>query len=336
MQPLIDLADAGDWEGAHHALRQLLAARLAHRARRERGRAGVPGPAVQPRGPLPLLAGGVVHPLAPRHLRRPRVHRRRGIHAARGVRAAAPPRHPARRGGHRHRPARRTASPSTTATASARACRVDRRRVHRDGARSSGWATSRPPGSTSRKAFNLRNVYYGRAHKIFLSFSRRWWVDEGITHGAIDHGPAPSARSSTRRPARTRAASGACSSAPMPGSRTRCRGATCPSTSGSPRRSRTSPRSIRPRGDTFETGYALRLGARPVGGRHRSAVPALRDVAARPTTTWSGRWAGCGSPTTPATGWVVAGSRASLAAAIKNAYAIHTGMRDELPVAPDA
>jgi len=26
----------------------------------------------------------------------------------------------------------------------------------------------------------------------------------------------------------------------------------------------------------------------------------------------------------------------SLAAAIKNAYAIHVGMRDELPVAPDA
>jgi monoamine oxidase len=34
------------------------------------------------------------------------------------------------------------------------------------------------------KAFTLRNVYYGRAHKIFMQFSRRWWVDDyAITHG---------------------------------------------------------------------------------------------------------------------------------------------------------
>ena len=26
------------------------------------------------------------------------------------------------------------------------------------------------------KAFTIRNVYYGRAHKIFMQFSRRWWV----------------------------------------------------------------------------------------------------------------------------------------------------------------
>jgi monoamine oxidase len=34
------------------------------------------------------------------------------------------------------------------------------------------------------KWFTIRNVYYGRAHKIFMQFSRRWWVDDyDITHG---------------------------------------------------------------------------------------------------------------------------------------------------------
>jgi monoamine oxidase len=34
------------------------------------------------------------------------------------------------------------------------------------------------------KWFTIRNVYYGRAHKIFMQFSRRWWKDDY----AIDHG----------------------------------------------------------------------------------------------------------------------------------------------------
>ena len=34
------------------------------------------------------------------------------------------------------------------------------------------------------KWFTIRNVYYGRAHKIFMQFSRPWWAqDYGITHG---------------------------------------------------------------------------------------------------------------------------------------------------------
>lgn len=34
------------------------------------------------------------------------------------------------------------------------------------------------------KRFTMRNVYYGRAHKIFMQFSRKWWVTEyQITHG---------------------------------------------------------------------------------------------------------------------------------------------------------
>jgi len=34
------------------------------------------------------------------------------------------------------------------------------------------------------KWFTIRNVYYGRAHKIFMQFSRRWWEqDYAISHG---------------------------------------------------------------------------------------------------------------------------------------------------------
>jgi monoamine oxidase len=40
-------------------------------------------------------------------------------------------------------------------------------------------------GLDSTKWLAIRNVYYGRAHKIFMQFSRRWWQDDyGITHGA--------------------------------------------------------------------------------------------------------------------------------------------------------
>jgi len=34
------------------------------------------------------------------------------------------------------------------------------------------------------KWFTIRNTYYGRAHKIFMQFSRRWWRDDyAISHG---------------------------------------------------------------------------------------------------------------------------------------------------------
>jgi len=34
------------------------------------------------------------------------------------------------------------------------------------------------------KWYTIRNVYYGRAHKIFMQFSRKWWADDyQITHG---------------------------------------------------------------------------------------------------------------------------------------------------------
>lgn len=38
-------------------------------------------------------------------------------------------------------------------------------------------------GLDAEKRFAIRNVYYGRAHKIIMQFARRWWEDEGITHG---------------------------------------------------------------------------------------------------------------------------------------------------------
>lgn len=39
-------------------------------------------------------------------------------------------------------------------------------------------------GLDVEKWFSIRNVYYGRAHKIFMQFSRRWWADDyQITHG---------------------------------------------------------------------------------------------------------------------------------------------------------
>ena len=39
-------------------------------------------------------------------------------------------------------------------------------------------------GLDVEKWFTIRNVYYGRAHKIFMQFSRRWWVEDY----AIEHG----------------------------------------------------------------------------------------------------------------------------------------------------
>ena len=39
-------------------------------------------------------------------------------------------------------------------------------------------------GLDIEKWFSIRNVYYGRAHKIFMQFNRRWWEDDyAITHG---------------------------------------------------------------------------------------------------------------------------------------------------------
>jgi monoamine oxidase len=40
-------------------------------------------------------------------------------------------------------------------------------------------------GLDTDKWFTIRNVYYGRAHKIFMQFSKKWWqTDYDITHGS--------------------------------------------------------------------------------------------------------------------------------------------------------
>ncbi|MFM7267828.1 MAG: flavin monoamine oxidase family protein, partial [Cyanobium sp.] len=39
-------------------------------------------------------------------------------------------------------------------------------------------------GVDPAKSYAIRNCYYGRAHKIFMQFRRRWWEsEEGISHG---------------------------------------------------------------------------------------------------------------------------------------------------------
>jgi monoamine oxidase len=39
-------------------------------------------------------------------------------------------------------------------------------------------------GLDTDKWYTIRNVYYGRAHKIFMQFNRRWWAEDyAITHG---------------------------------------------------------------------------------------------------------------------------------------------------------
>lgn len=39
-------------------------------------------------------------------------------------------------------------------------------------------------GMDTYKSYAIRNAYYGRAHKIFMQFSRRWWEEDyGITSG---------------------------------------------------------------------------------------------------------------------------------------------------------
>ncbi|MET0773838.1 MAG: FAD-dependent oxidoreductase [Candidatus Limnocylindrales bacterium] len=189
-------------------------------------------------------------------------------------------------------------------------------------------------GLDVRKVFNLRNVYYGRAHKIFLSFNRRWWVDEGITHGAsitdlpirqVVYTPAGQDPSGQRG---VLIGSYAWEQDSM-------------SWSNLTEHERISQAledlaKIHPVArDTFETGYAYDWALDPWAG---GIGPLFRpfemrgeayDDVVRPV----GRlWFANDACDRVGRRWI----EGSLAAAIKNAYAIHAGMRDELPVAPDA
>ena len=215
------------------------------------------GPAVQPRGPLPLLARRVVRPLARRRLRRPRVHRRRRGHA-------------------RRTPSRPLLLDDTRLGAEVHAIEQRRRRRRRPLPRRGRDAERRSTadecivtvpfvllrhmeitGLDVEKWFTIRNVYYGRAHKIFMQFSRRWWVEDYADHPRRHgHRPRDPERRLHARPGRTRRSARACSSPPTPGSRTRWRTACSTSRSASPQALEDLAKIHPRRAETFEFGIS--------------------------------------------------------------------------------
>ena len=203
------------------------------------------GAAVQPRGPVPLLAGGVVHPLARGRVRRPRVHRCRRRHAAGRLRAR--PSSPTRASARRSTPSSRarTASSCATATPSGREGVVAARRVHPDGA-------VRAPATHGDRAASTSSKWFDRPERVLrprpqdLHAVQPPVVGRGLRHHPRGHCHGP------RDPERGLHAGG-----PGPGDRqgrdhrvlrlgAGLHGVLACSTSasGSPRRSRTWPRSI--------------------------------------------------------------------------------------------
>jgi monoamine oxidase len=184
------------------------------------------------------------------------------------------------------------------------------------------------------KEFNLRNVYYGRAHKIFLQFRRRWWDDEQITHGAsitdlairqVVYTPAGQDPSGQRG---VLISSYAWEQDSMTWSMMTEQDRITEALEDLAK--------IHPAvGDTFETGYAHDWaldewagGIGPLFRPFEMSSEAYDDVI-RPV----GRlWFANDACDRVGRRWI----EGSLAAAIKNAYAIHTGMRNELPTGPEA
>jgi len=185
------------------------------------------------------------------------------------------------------------------------------------------------------KAFNLRNVYYGRAHKIFMQFSRKWWIeDEDITHGVtvtdlairnVVYTPAGQNPDIARG---VLIASYAWEQDSMAYSMltehqriTQAMEDLC---------------TIHPQArDTFEFGvshdwafdpYAGGIG--PLFRPHEVSSESYDDVIRPCGRVWFANDA-CDQR---GRRWI----EGAIAAAIKNAFAIHTGMRDELPVAPES
>ena len=302
MAPLIELVGAARRLGPdHRAVRPLLAARLPPRARRERAGAVAAGAAVQPRGPLPLLARRVVHPLARRRVRRPRVHRRRLGHAGRRVRARS------------CSTTRASAPRSTRSSRAPTASTVHfRDSVGTQGAVAADECIVTVPfvllrhmeigGLDVEKWFAIRNVYYGRAHKIFMQFSRRWWADDYADHARRHrHRPRDPERGLHAGRARTRSigkgviiASYAWEQDSMAYSHARRGAADRPGAPG--------PRQDPPRGGRdVRVRDLARLGARPPRRRHRAALPAARDDEPLLRRHHPPGRVGSGSPTTPAT-----------------------------------
>lgn len=163
-------------------------------------------------------------------------------------------------------------------------------------------------GLDQDKRFTLRNVYYGRAHKIFMQFTRKWWVEDyGITHGVsvsdlaiknVVYTPAGQVPGMNRG---VLIASYAWEQDSIPyGMLTEQERIS--------QALRTCARS------TLRHATRSSSGSRTTGRSTRSAEGSGRSSgrtrwAASSSTTSSGRLAGCGSPTTPATGGIGAGSR---------------------------
>jgi monoamine oxidase len=184
------------------------------------------------------------------------------------------------------------------------------------------------------KAFNLRNVYYGRAHKIFMQFSRKWWVeDEDITHGVtvtdlairnVVYTPAGQNPDIARG---VLIASYAWEQDSMAYSMltehqriTQAMEDLC----------RIHPQAR----DTFEFGVSHDWALDPYAGGigplfrpHEMCSEAYDDVIRPCGRVWFANDA-CDQR---GRRWI----EGAIAAAIKNSYAIHAGMRNELPIAPE-
>ncbi len=185
------------------------------------------------------------------------------------------------------------------------------------------------------KRFNLRNVYYGRAHKIFMQFSRRWWVeDEHITHGVtvtdlairnIVYTPAGQNPDIQRG---VLIASYAWEQDSMAYSMLTEHQRIAQAMEDLAK--------IHPQArDTFEFGishdWALDAYAGGIGPLFRPfemSSEAYDDVIRPVDRLWFANDA-CDQR---GRRWI----KGAISAAVKNAFAIHTGMRNELPVAPEA
>jgi monoamine oxidase len=184
------------------------------------------------------------------------------------------------------------------------------------------------------KAFTLRNVYYGRAHKIFMQFGRRWWTeDERITHGVtvtdlairnVVYTPAgqdPATRKGVLIASYAWEQDSMAYSMLTEHQRI---------TQALQDLAKIHPQAA----ETFEFGVSWDWALDPYAGgigplfRPHEMTGRVYDDVVRPVRRV---WFANDACDRRARRWI----EGALAAAIKNAYAIHAGMRDELPVAPE-
>ena len=165
-------------------------------------------------------------------------------------------------------------------------------------------------GLDVEKWFSIRNVYYGRAHKIFMQFSRPWWKEDY----AIEHGVTVTdlaIRNVVYTPAGQDPATG---KGVIIGSYAWEQDSMAYSMLDESQRLAQALQDlakIHPEATAdVRVRHLARLGAGPARGRHRPAVPAARDdVPVLRGRDPAGR-AASGSRTTPAIGSTAAGSRA--------------------------